>query len=175
MSMSIFFDVVLSRTLSPEEITAALADLLPSGLQIDVKRGMEELPDEPGAVRAIVGPTNDPDWPCVVNVLVCSDDCGLGRYPDLSIASWFSCRLDVNSLCDTHDLVAGLDQHDPYWSLACIGGRWYLASTSGTPLMGPYTDGLQTFPGDEKVQLLRNIELPMEARERRSPTVPGNP
>jgi hypothetical protein len=165
------FDIVLSKTLTPEQVTDALADLLPSGLRIDVKREIEELPDEPGAIWAILGPTNDPYWTCLLNVLACSDECSLGPYPDLAIATWLSRSLGVDSLCDTHDIVEGLDPHNPYWSLACISGRWYLASTSGTPLMGPYTDGIQTFVGDEKVRLLRSIEVPRQTNTQRCPDV----
>ena len=158
--MSESFDIVLSRLLTPDEIGAALFELLPPGLRIDVRSDMSELPDEPGAIWALVGTTEDPDWPCVFNCLVCRGECGFGPYPDLRIAAWLSRWCGVDSLCSTYEFVGDLDAHDPYWSLACVGGRWHLASTDGTRLMGPYTDGVRRFPGDQKVRLVRPVELP---------------
>jgi hypothetical protein len=158
--MSHSFDLVLSKSLTPDELTATLAELIPPGLRIDVNREMSDLTDQAGAIWAVVADTDDSDWPCVLNFLVCADECGLGPYPDLRIAHCLFRRLGINALCGIYDFAGKLDACDPYWSLACIGGDWFLASTSGTALMGPYTDGVQRFAGDEKVRLLRPIEIP---------------
>jgi hypothetical protein len=156
------FDIVVSKSLRPDELASALADLIPHGLRVDVRRDLTELPDEPGAVWALIGGTDDPSWPCVLNVLVCRDECGLGPYPDLRVAAWLWERFGADSLCGTYPFVGELGPHDPYWSLACVGGRWYLASTAGTRLLGPYTDGARELPGEEAVRLVRLIMLPGE-------------
>jgi hypothetical protein len=154
------FDIVLSKPLAPETIAAALAGLIPRGLRVDVRRDMAELRDEPGAVWALVGSTDDPAWPCVLNVLVCRDECELGPYPDLRVAVHLWEQFGADALCGTYPFAGELDPHDPYWSLACVGGRWYLASTAGSRLMGPYTDGVRTFPGDEAVRMVRPVVVP---------------
>ncbi len=154
------FDIVLSKMLAPGEIVAALAELIPAGLQVDVRQDMAELPDELGAVWALVGNTDDPAWLCVFKVLVCHDDCGLGPYPDLLVASKLWERFGADALCSTYPFVGELDPDDPYWSLACLGGRWYLVSTAGTRLMGPYTDGVNEFPGNDAVRLVRPVAVP---------------
>jgi hypothetical protein len=168
------FDIVLSKALAPEGIEAAFADLVPVGLRVDVRRDIAELPDEPRAVWALVGSTDDPAWPCVLNVLVCSGECGLGPYPDLRMAATLWERFGADALCGTYPFAGELDPHDPYWSLACIKGRWYLASTAGTRLMGPYTDGEREFPGDEGVRLVRPVVVP-DARHDEAATAPDQP
>lgn len=156
------FDIVLSRHVLPREATAALAELLP-GLRIDVANSFSELPDEPGELWATIEPTHDPDWPCSLNC-VCRDECGLGEYPDLRVADWLSRRLVVNCLCGVYPFAGDLDPQDPYWWLACVGGAWHLADADGTRLMGPYTDGSHTFPGDQPVRLVRPVSLPNGVR-----------
>ena len=158
--MSESFDIVLSKLLTPGDIAVALTDLIPAGLRVDVRLDITALPDEPGAVWALVGSTEDPAWPCILNVLVCSDECGLGPYPDLLVAARLWERFGADALCGTYPFVGEIDPHDPYWSLACIGGQWYLASTWGTRLMGPYTDGVAHFPGENAVRLVRPITIP---------------
>jgi hypothetical protein len=123
---------------------------------------MSDLPDQAGAIWALVCRTDDPDWPCVLNFLVYADECGLGPWPDLRIADWLFRRLGINTLCGTYDFVGKLDPFDPYWSLAYIDGVWFLASTAGTALKGPYTDGVHSSPGDQKVRLVRPVEIPAE-------------
>lgn len=150
------FDIVLSKLLSPGDVAAALTDLVPNGCGIDVGRDVADLPTEPGAIWAIVGASDDPAWPCIVNVLVCRDECRLTPFPDLRIAVHLRERFGTDALCGTQPFVGELDPLDPYWSLAYVGGSWHLASTVGTPLMGPYSDG----PGQAPVRLLRPIEVP---------------
>jgi len=154
------FDIVLSKPLTPDDLATAFADLIPPGLRMDVRPDMADLPDEPGSVWAVVGSTDDPAWPCVLNVLVCRDDCGLGPYPDLRVAARLWERFGADALCGTYPFAGELDPHDPYWSLACVGGQWYLASTCGTRLMGPYTDGTREIPGEEAVRLVRPVAVP---------------
>ncbi len=154
------FDVVVSAPLGPADFAAALASLLPAGFRIDVAREMSGLPDEPGAVWALVGETDDPDWPCVFNCLVCREECGLGPYPDLRVAARIWELFGADSLCGVYPFAGDLDPHDPYWSLACVGGRWHLASTCDTRLMGPYSDGAREVPGSEKVRLVQPVDVP---------------
>jgi hypothetical protein len=160
------FDIVLSKLLAPGDITAAFADLIPAGLRVAVRRDIADLPDEPGAVWAVVSSTNDPAWPCILNVLACRDECGLGPYPDLRVAARLWELFGADALCGTYPFAGELDPFDPYWSLACIGGRWYLASTSGTRLMGPYSDGVSEFPGDEAIRLVRSVAVPADPTPR---------
>lgn len=158
--MSESFDIVLSQPLSPGDIAAALAELVPLGLRVDVQLSVADLAGDPGAIWAIVGLTDDLDWPCVLNVLVCCGECNLGPYPDLRIAVHLHARFGTDALCNTYSFVGDLNPHDPYWTLACVGGRWHLASTAGTRLMGPYTDGTREFPGDDPVRLVRSVVVP---------------
>lgn len=88
------------------------------------------------------------------------DECKLGPYPDLRIAAKLWKKFGANSLCGTYPFVGDLDPHDPYWSLACVGGQWYLASTCGTRLMGPYTDAVREYPGEDTIRLVRPIVVP---------------
>jgi hypothetical protein len=158
--MSESFDIVLSKLLGPDELAVALACLITPGLRVDVRRDIGDLPEAPGAIWAVVGTTEDQAWPCVLNVLACSEECGLGPYPDLRIAVKLWDQFGTNSLCGTYPFAGDLDPYDPYWSLACISGQWFLASTAGTRLMGPYTDGIREFPGDEIVRLVRPVAIP---------------
>jgi hypothetical protein len=158
--MSASSDIVLSKTFAPDALAAALTDLIPGGMRVDVRTDIADLPDEPGAIWAVVYETDDPEWPCHLSILACSAECGLGPYPGLRIAAYFSKQFGVNSLCGTYPFVGDLDPYDPYWSLACVDGRWHLASTAGTRLMGSYTDGVQEFPGGESVRLVRAVSVP---------------
>ncbi len=61
-------------------------------------------------------------------------------------------------------LVSGLDEQDPYWTLAYMNQQWYFASTGNTKLMGPYMDGSNTLTGneitgDEALKLLYQLDL----------------
>ncbi len=84
--MSEMFDIALSRALTPDELATALAEILPRNLRVDVAEDLSVLPDEPGAIWALVGRTDDPRWPCVLNCLVCREEAGLGPFPDLRVA-----------------------------------------------------------------------------------------
>ncbi len=172
--MAGLFDIVLSKALNPNDIAAAFADLIPAGLRVDVRHDLSELPDEPGAIWALAGSTDDPAWPYVLNVLVCRDECGLGPYPDLRVATRLWERFGADALCGTYPFAGELDPQDPYWSLAYISGRWYLASTAGTRLMGPYTDGVRAFPGDAAVQLVRPVTVP-DTRHGEPTAAPDRP
>jgi hypothetical protein len=154
------FDIVLSKPLAPSDIAAAFADLIPAGLRIDVRLDLADLPAEPGAVWALVGGTDDPAWPCVLNVLVCRDECGLGPYPDLRVASRLCERFGADSLCGTYPFVGELDPHDPFWSLACFGGHWHLASTVNARFMWPDTDDVRERLSEEGVRLVRPVAIP---------------
>lgn len=161
--MAFTFNMVLSRSVSPEEARLVIISLLPEGSQIDITRDITDLPNDPGEVWGLIEATDDPDWPCLLNVLSWSDRCGLGPDPELAIASRMSSRLGIDSLCSVPDLVPDIDPCDPYWSLACIGGRWFLASTCGTALMGPRIGEDDATSRYRKVCLVRDIEVPADA------------
>ena len=152
--MSESFDIVLSKPLAPDAIAAALADLIPPSLRVDVRADMADLPAEPGAVLAVVRPTDDPAWPCLLDVLLCRRECGLGPYPDLRIAARLGERFGADELCGTYPFAGDFDPHDPYWALACVGGRWYVAST----VNARFEVG-EAVP-DEGVRLVRPVTVP---------------
>ena len=79
---------------------------------------------------------------------------------ELRVAVGLRERFGADALCGTCPFAGELDPYDPYWSLAYINDRWYLASTAGTRLMGPYSDGVREFPGDEAVKLVRPVAVP---------------
>jgi hypothetical protein len=158
--MTASFDIILSKKLGASQIADALTSLIPDGMRVDVQSDIADLPDAPGAIWAVVNETEDSEWPCLVSVLACRDECGLDPYPDLRIAEQLRKQLGVDSLCGTYPFVGDLDPSDPYWSLAYVGGRWYLASTFGTRLMGPSTDGIRIVGGSESVRLVRSVSVP---------------
>jgi hypothetical protein len=148
------FDIVLSRLLSTDDLAAALGELAPAGLRVDVRSDIDELVESTGVLRALVGSSDDPAWPCVVVVFGCGDEFCLGSFPDLRVASHLSERLEVDALCGTYPFVGPLDPHDPYWFLASIKGRWYLASTVDTRLMDER--------GQRAIELVREIQIPAD-------------
>ncbi len=60
----------------------------------------------------------------------------------------------MSSLCYVYPFVGDLDPHDPYWSLACIEGRWYLSSTCSTRLMGEDMDRA------DEIRVIRPVTIP---------------
>lgn len=159
MSGSLCFDIVASEAIPAESLRRHLASLLP-GHRVGVTRTADGVPDPFPAVWVAVSETPDPAWPCVLQFHNFPADCPLGRHPDLRLAEALAGWFGVRSLCGPDGLVPGLDPHDPYWFLAHAGGGWHLADAGGTPLMGPYTDGTRTFPGDRSVRLVRRVDLP---------------
>jgi hypothetical protein len=155
------FDIVTSGAIPAEPLGRHLASVLP-GREVVVTQGVEEVPEPFPAVWVRVVGTADPDWPCMLQFYAFPGDSPLGRHPDLRLAEALAGWFGVRSLCDTHGLVPGLDPHDPYWFLAWADGGWHLADVSGTPLMGPYTDGTNTFPGDQKVRLKQRVGTPRD-------------
>jgi hypothetical protein len=145
------FEITLSSTLTPDNIAAAFSRLIPTGLKIDVFPETDT-PEEVGAIWAYLGETNDPAWPCIVNVIY-GDECELGAYPDLRVAEYLYTSFGCNVLCDTYPFVGDLDPYDPYWSIAYVEGQWYLADTVDTLLMGQET-------GTTAVKLVRPITIP---------------
>jgi hypothetical protein len=161
------FDIIISKNLSDGALVRALEELLPEGVRVDVARGAADLPTDPGAFWASLESTCDPRWPVSLGCSVVAAACDLRSYPDLKIAGWLAKRLGVDSLCGTYPFAGELDPLDPYWFLACVDGRWHLASAAGTKLMGAYSDGSGTIPeipGRETVRLVRAVELPADAR-----------
>jgi hypothetical protein len=110
--------------------------------------------------------TNDPDWPCNLEFYKFPNASCLGNWPDVVLASVLRAAFGVDALLDPHEFIPELDPADPYWFLGYIGGRWYLVSTAGTPLMGSYTDGSHEFQGDAKVRFVREVEIPDDCTSR---------
>ncbi len=159
-TLSQSFDIVISKQLSADDLTAAISELLPPGLRVDIRHDVAELPDEPGAIWATILDSDDAAWPSILNVLVCRDACKLGEYPDLRIAEHLWDKFGANSLSGMYAFVGDIDLHNPYWSLGYVNGRWHLADTSGTRLMGPSTDGTIESLGDGAICLMREISVP---------------
>ncbi|MFB7473576.1 hypothetical protein [Kitasatospora sp. NPDC056184] len=154
------FSITVSRALSVADVAAVFAELVPPGLPLAVQPPGADVPDGIGGLWAILEPTEDPAWPLglVVHVYACD----LGPYPDLRFAEHIGERLGVDVLCGVDPSFVEVDPQDPYYSLALVGGRWYLAGTAGTRLWGPYSvrgaDGrLREEPGGEAVRLLRPV------------------
>jgi hypothetical protein len=178
--MSESFDIVLSRHTSPEEMLLALSSVIPLE-RLRVQESVERVEFDPEAFSATVDTTADPLWPRSICVWVCPNDLGLGSYPELRIATALCHVLKCNALCGVPSFIEDVDSRDPYYSLALLDGSWHLVSTAGTPLMGPYTDGKVTFPGDAAIRFVRLINLPANIAsqapnpsiERTSPGKPG--
>jgi hypothetical protein len=150
------FGITLSKVLTAEDILATFRSIIPAGLQIDVFP-TPHTPDEVGAVWAWLEETLDPNWPCVVNV-VCGSECQLGDYPDLRLAEYLSQSFSCHALTETYPFAGDLDLHDPYWVMAYIDRKWYLADTVNTPLMGVDMDGEEI--GNEAIKLVRPLTIP---------------
>jgi len=153
--MTDMFTVAVSRPLAVGDVVAMFAELIPPGLPIVVQAAGADVPDDVGSLWARLEPTEDPVWP--LDLVMWVHECDLGPYPDLRVAELLAERFGVDVLCGVDPAVVDVDPHDPFYSLALIGGRWYLASTAGTRLMGPYTDGIREEPGDEPVKLIRPV------------------
>lgn len=176
------FEIVLSKAASAQEIRLALASSVPDE-KLDIQTGVEDLAFESNVLSATIDKTADSLWPCVVSIWICPDDLGLGEYPEIQIATRLCQALNCNALSfgEVSAFVESIDPRDPYYSLALVDGGWYLASTAGTPLMGPYTDGTRSFPGDATVRLVRPIDIPQNVAgttpnpsiERTRPGKPG--
>lgn len=155
------FDIVLSKAASAQEIRLALTLVVPNE-KLDIQSGVEDLVFESNVLSATIDKTADFLWPCLVSIWICPDDLGLGEHPAIRITSGLCQAINCNALWfgEVSAFVEGIDPHDPYYSLANVDGEWYLASTAGTPLMGPYTDGTRSIPGDASVSLVRPIKVP---------------
>ena len=157
--MTIMFSITVSRALTVAEVAATFMELIPPGLQLVVQPPGADVPDNTGRLWASLEPTDDPAWPLGLVVHVC--ECDLGPYPDLRLAEHIGERFDVDVLCGVDPSLVDVDPQDPYYRLALVGGRWYLASTAYTRLMGPYltrdADGFREELGNEPVKLIRPI------------------
>ena len=153
------FSITVSRPLAVAEVVAAFVALTPPGLQLVVQPPGADVPDDMGSLWASLEPTEDPAWP--LGLVVHVYECDLGPYPDLRLAEHLGEQFGTDVLCGVDPSLVDVDPHDPYYALALVGGRWYLASTAGTRLMGPYTvcgaDGLRNEPGDAPVELIRPV------------------
>lgn len=150
--MQTSFDIILSRPLSDGDLVAAIEELVPAGLRIIVGSDIADLSHKGASFWSVVRTSDDPAWPCVLDVFGCGDELQLGSFPDLRIAARLAERFGVDVLCGTYPFVGTLDPHDPYWSLAHVNGRWYLASTVATKLMDD--------DGTGAVKLIREIDVP---------------
>jgi hypothetical protein len=160
-NMSSGFEMALSRRFAAADLEVAVTGVLPGGIHVNIADGMSGLPEEPSDFWAILLPTDDPAWPQVLSCMVARETCNLGKYPDLRLANQLFKVQRVNALCCAADFIDSIDQRDPYHALAHIDGSWYVASTAGTRLEGPYSDGRRKFAGEAPVKLVRRVELPI--------------
>jgi hypothetical protein len=159
------FSVIVSRVLAVDEVAAVFADMIPPGLSLVVRADGADVPEDLGSLWTTLQRTEDPAWPLALVVHYVGDECGLGSCPDLRIAEQFGDRFGVDVLCDVDASICVVDPRDPYYSLARVDGRWYLASTAGTRLMGPYlvarAEGVWGKErGGEPVRLIRSVSVP---------------
>ncbi len=158
--VAIMFSLTVSRVLTVADVSAAFVELVPPGLRLVVQPDEADIPDDTGDLWIRLVGNEDPAWPLSLDVLG-GYDRGLGPYPDLRVAEHLGARHGVDVLCGVDPAVSDVDPLDPYYRLALVGGRWHLASTAGTRLMGPYTvcdaDGFREEPGDEPVKLIRPV------------------
>lgn len=152
------FEITVSLPLDARDVNAALLEIVAPDCRVTLEDVGDAVPDVPGDLWARLVRTEDPDWPFAIDVCGCADSCGLDPYPDLRIAEHLSGRFGVDVLCGTYPFVGALDPQDPYWVLALVAGRWYLASTAGTRLMGPYIGGEGLNNAD--VRLIRAVHVP---------------
>lgn len=154
------FSITVSRALTVADVVATFVELIPPGLQLVVQPDEADIPADTGDLWIRLVGNEDPAWPLSLDVLG-GYDCGLGSYPDLRVAEQMGVRHGVDVLCGVDPSVCDVDPLDPYYRLALVGGRWYLASTAGTRLMGPYTvcdaDVFRMEPGEEPVKLIRPV------------------
>jgi hypothetical protein len=54
------FDIVLSESIAADDLITAIAELIPSGLRVELRLDLSEFPDEPGAIWGLVGASDDP-------------------------------------------------------------------------------------------------------------------
>jgi hypothetical protein len=146
------FDIVLSQALSADALAKAIAELAPEGLSIVVGSDLSELSEKHTSFWSVVRSTGDPAWPCLLEVFGCGEELGLGRFPDLRLAAHIGERFGMDALCGTYPFVGPLDPHDPFWSLALVEGRWFLASTVEMKLMDERATGA--------IKLIREVEVP---------------
>ena len=98
-------------------------------------------------------------WKYNVNFYVLPAHGALGKYPDIKLSEIFYQTYQWNCLIDTNYLFENMDYLDPYWAVALVNGRWYLADTAKTKLMGPYMDGNEEYAGEREVQLISPLGL----------------
>ncbi|MFF7275103.1 hypothetical protein [Streptomyces griseorubiginosus] len=147
------FSITVSRSLTVEHVVDVFEDLIPTGLQLVVQPDDADVPDNTGDLWIRLVDNEDPRWPLSLDV-VGGYDCGLGPYPDLRVAEHMGERLGVDVLCGVDPSVSDVDPSDPYYRLALVGGRWYLASVAFTRLTEPDTADSSH---DEPVKLIRPV------------------
>jgi hypothetical protein len=82
------FEITLSTILTVTNIAEAFSQLIPDGLKIDVFP-YAETPEEIGAIWAWIRESNDPAWPCFIDVIHYGDECELVQRQIL-ILGWMS-------------------------------------------------------------------------------------
>ena len=151
--MTVMFSITVSRSLTVDHVVDVFEDWIPTGVQLVVQPDDADVPDNTGDLWIRLVDNEDPRWPLSLDV-VGGYDCGLGPHPDLRVAEHMGERLGVDVLCGVDPSVSDVDPSDPYYRLALVGGRWYLASVAFTRLTGQDTaDSLH----DESVKLIRPV------------------
>ncbi|MFI5532015.1 hypothetical protein ACIA8O_26125 [Kitasatospora sp. NPDC051853] len=152
------FSITVSRALGVADVRATFEESVRPGLRTVVELDGGGPPDLTGDLWVGLVVTTDPAWPLSLDVLG-ADDCGLGPHPDLRVAERLAECHGVDVLCGVDPAFVDVDPQDPYYRLALVGGRWYLASTAGTRLAGPYAAPDEDGFRDDPVELIRQVEM----------------
>ena len=157
------FNVVLSKALSLAEWRTIIVRCIGVGARFDLAADGGALAYEADVAWFLVSVTSDAHWPQNLACLNLPESLALGLHVDMEIAEAAATAHGTDALCDVRALpgVGDLDPQDPYWALALIGHKWFLVSTAGTSLMGPYIwgDGTET-PGTASVKIIREVKPP---------------
>lgn len=148
------FEIVLSREISDIELRQTLLLLVPTA----IVKSIHEYDFSKSTVSYDIKPTNDPEWPCCINIYTSLIPLSLETGP-IELAEILFREFSINSIIDTCGIVSGIDPQDPFWCLAHIDGGWHFADTCGMPLDGPYTDGKNEITGWNDISLLHPLDL----------------
>ena len=108
----------------------------------------------------IVSTPDDKTWTSAIDFHFFPDQISSSAFPQIQLTEQISKILNCNCICSSlTEIVSGLDEHDPYWTVAYVNQQWYFADTANMKLMGPYTDGINETVGDAELNLLYKLNL----------------
>lgn len=108
----------------------------------------------------IVNTPDNKTWMSAIDFHFFPDNISSSAFPQIQLTEQISKILNCNCICSNlTKIVSGLDEHDPYWTIAYVKQQWYFADTANMKLMGPYTDGINVTAGDAELNLLYKLDL----------------